>query len=88
MDFALVSQTHNQINKTMSTAQSTTYQSEVMNMMSFVKTEETFKQMKRIMAEFFAKEADKELNRLWGDGTLNDSRIEDFRNIHERTPYV
>lgn len=72
----------------MSMVQSTTYQSEIMNMMSFVKTEETFMQMKRVMAEFFAKEADKELNRLWEDGTLNDSKIEDFRNIHERTPYV
>ncbi len=40
------------------------------------------------MAEFFAKEADKELNRLWEDGTLNDSRVEEFRNIHERTPYA
>lgn len=72
----------------MSITPSTTYQSEIMNMMSFVKTEETFMQMKRVMAEFFAKEADKELSRLWEDGTLNDSKIEDFRNIHERTPYV
>ena len=57
-------------------------------MMSFIRSEETFKQMKRAMAEFFAKEADKELNRLWEDGTLNDSRVEEFRNIHERTPYA
>lgn len=72
----------------MSITPSTTYQSEIMKMMSFVKTEEMFMQMKRAMAEFFAKEADKELSRLWEDGTLNDSKIEDFRNIHERTPYV
>ncbi len=72
----------------MTIAQSTTYQSEVMNMMSFVKTEETFKKLKKVMAEFFAKEADKELTRLWEEGTLNDNRIEEFRNLHERTPYV
>lgn len=72
----------------MSIAQSTAYQSEVMNMMSFVKSEETFRQMKKVMADFFAKEADKELMRLWNEGSLNDSRIEEFRNMHERTPYV
>lgn len=65
----------------MSITQSTTYQSEVMNMMSFVKTEETFRQLKKVMAEFFAKEADKELSRLWGEGTLNDMRVEEFRNL-------
>lgn len=72
----------------MSIAQSTTYQSEVMNMMSFVKTEETFKKLKKVLAEFFAEEADKELSRLWEDGTLDDNRIEEFRSLHERTPYV
>lgn len=72
----------------MTIAQSTTYQSEVMNMMSFVKTEETFKKLKKAIAEFFAKEADEEMSRLWEDGTLNDKRIEEFRNLHERTPYV
>lgn len=88
LDYVLVSQKYNQQQKTMLINQSTTYQSEVMNLMSFVKTEETFIQMKRVMAEFFAKEADKELNRLWENGTIDDSRIEDFRNIHERTSYV
>lgn len=88
LDYVLVSQKYNQQQKTMLINQSTTYQSEVMNLMSFVKTEETFIQMKRVMAEFFAKEADKELNRLWENGIIDDSRIEDFRNIHERTSYV
>lgn len=72
----------------MTLTQPSTYQSEVINMMSFVKTEETFLQLKKVMAEFFAKEADKELSQLWEDGTIDDSRIEEFRNIHERTPYV
>lgn len=71
----------------MTTAQSRTYQSEVMNMMSFVKTEETFKKLKKVIADFFAEEADKEMSLLWEDGTLDDSRIEEFRNLHERTPY-
>lgn len=72
----------------MSISQSTAYQSEVMNIMSFVKSEETFRLMKKVMADFFAKAADNELMRLWNEDSLNDSRIEEFRNLHERTPYV
>lgn len=55
--------------------------------MSFVKSDDTFRLMKQAMSDFFAKEADKELNNLWENGTINDSRIEEFRNLHERTSY-
>ena len=31
--------------------------------------------------------ADAELDRMWNEGTLNEERIENFRHLHERTPY-
>lgn len=62
-------------------------QFEVLNMMSFVKSEDTYTKLKQAISDFFAKEADKELDRLWQNGALNDERIEAFRNVHERTPY-
>ena len=71
----------------MTVARLSSIQSEVFNLMSFVKSEETYRLMKQALSDFFAQEADKELNRLWNEGTLNDARIEEFRNIHERTPY-
>ena len=66
-------------------SQLSTYQSEVLNLMSFVKSEETFLMMKQALSDFFAKEADKELTRLWNCGVLNDQKIEEFRSLHERT---
>ncbi len=30
---------------------------------------------------------DDELDRMWNEGTLNEERIENFRHLHERTPY-
>ena len=30
---------------------------------------------------------DAELDRMWNEGTLNEERIENFRHLHERTPY-
>lgn len=71
----------------MAALQFSSYQSEVINLMSFVKSDDTFRLMKQAMSDFFAKEADKELNNLWENGTINDSRIEEFRNLHERTSY-
>lgn len=71
----------------MTVARLSSIQSEVFNLMSFVKSEETYRLMKQALSDFFAQEADKELNRLWYEGTLDDARIEEFRNIHERTPY-
>lgn len=71
----------------MAALQFSSYQSEVINLMSFVKSDDTFRLMKQAMSDFFAKEADKELNNLWENGIINDSRIEEFRNLHERTSY-
>ena len=31
--------------------------------------------------------ADAELDRMWNEGTQNEERIENFRHLHERTPY-
>ena len=71
----------------MSTAALTSPQSEILNMMSFVKSQETFVLLKQVISDFFAKEADKELDAMWNSGELSDERVEGFRNLHERTPY-
>lgn len=71
----------------MSVAQLSSVQSEVMNLMSFIKTESTFVMMKQALSDFFEKEAEKELKQMWSNGQLSDARIEEFRNLHERTPY-
>ena len=31
--------------------------------------------------------ADEEMAKMWNEGTLNEEKIESFRNIHERTAY-
>lgn len=64
-----------------------TPQYEVLNMMSFIKSEDTYLLMKMAISDFFAKEADKALDSLWDEGMLSDEKIESFRNLHERTPY-
>ena len=62
-------------------------QGEILNMMSFLKDENTFVMLKKVISDFFAQKADEELNRLWENGSLDNDKIENFRNLHQRTAY-
>lgn len=59
----------------------------LLKMMSFVKTSEALDQLKQVISDFFAQQAQEEINHLWETGELNDDKIESFRQLHERTPY-
>ena len=43
--------------------------------------------LKEVISDFFAKQAQEEINRLWEIGELNEEKVESFRNLHERTSY-
>ena len=56
-------------------------------MMSFVKTPEALSDLNKAISDYFVKKADEEMEKMWNEGTLNKEKIEDFRTLHERTPY-
>ena len=62
-------------------------QVEVMNMMSFVNSDNSWLRMKEAIADYFAKQLDEEISAMWKDGTLTDEKVQSFSNLHERTPY-
>ena len=62
-------------------------QIEVLNMMSFINTKSSWQHLKDALSDYFAKQLDEEIDRLWQNGTLNDEKVESFRTLHERTPY-
>lgn len=62
-------------------------QVKVLDMMSFVKTPAALAELGDVISSYFAKRLDEELDKLWEEGVLNDARIEEFRTLHERTPY-
>lgn len=62
-------------------------QLQILDMMSFIKSEETLNDLKRVISDFFAQQAQDEINRLWETGELNETKVESFRKLHERTPY-
>ena len=43
--------------------------------------------MKQSISNYFAQKAEAEIDQLWADGILTESKVESFRSLHERTPY-
>lgn len=62
-------------------------QMQLLDMMSFVKSDEALDELRQVISDYFASEAQNEIKRLWKTGELNDEKVESFRTLHERTPY-
>ena len=62
-------------------------QLEMLDIMSDIRTDEELQELKHAISEFFARRADREMERLWESGKWNEKTLEDLKNAHYRTPY-
>lgn len=62
-------------------------QMQLLEMMSFVSTPESLADLNKVISDYFAQQAQREIDRLWETGELNESKVESFRALHERIPY-
>ena len=62
-------------------------QLELLRMMSVFNTPEAVTDLKQAISNYFAQKAEEEIGKLWEDGSLNETKVESFRSLHERTPY-
>lgn len=62
-------------------------QMQLLEMMSFVKSDKALEGLKQAISDYFAAQAQEEIDRLWEIGALDNDKVEGFRNLHERTPY-
>ena len=62
-------------------------QMQLLETMSFVKSDRALNGLKQAISDYFATQAQEEIDRLWEKGALNEDKVEGFRNLHERTPY-
>lgn len=62
-------------------------QLQILELMSFVKTQQGLEDLKLAVSNYFAEKAEKELNAMWENGLLDKKKVESFRYLHERTPY-
>lgn len=62
-------------------------QVQLLDMVSFVNTPEAITELKKAISDYFAKKITSEIDTLWQTGELDEEKVENFRNLHERTPY-
>ena len=53
-----------------------TAQLQILDMMSFVKSEDALQELKQVISDYFAQKAQAEIDRLWEIGELNEEKVE------------
>ena len=51
------------------------------------KSPEEMNELMDLLRDYYAKKLDKELERLWDEGILNQERLDELKDQHLRTPY-
>lgn len=59
----------------------------LLEMFNYCDSESMMIELKDLLADFYAKQVQKEADRLWDEGTLNEEAIEHILDEHWRTPY-
>lgn len=62
-------------------------QIELLSTMASLNTENDLIELKQAISRFFAERADREMERLWGTGTINEDTLKSWEYEHMRTPY-
>ena len=62
-------------------------QIELLNSVAHIDSEEDLRELKHTLSLFFAKLADREIERLWDEGVINEEVLEGWSHEHMRTPY-
>lgn len=65
----------------------TPFQIEMLELISRVTSEAEMRDIRRMLGQYFAKQAEDAIDRLWDEGVLNDGAMEEWKNEHMRTPY-
>ena len=62
-------------------------QLDVLNLLKGIKTDAEYADFRNMLARYFADKAQKEIDALWHNGTINEQTIEAWGNERMRTPY-
>lgn len=59
----------------------------LLQMMSYIKTDEELAELQNVISNYYAKRVDEEMDKLWNQGIINEATIEQWGKEHLRTPY-
>ena len=63
------------------------FQMEMLEMTSRVSSQQEMDDIRRMLAQYFARKAEDAIDNLWDNGTLSNEVIEGWKNEHMRTHY-
>ena len=62
-------------------------QLQILDLLSRVDSEKTLNEIRDLLADYFARKAEEEIDALWEFGRLNEQVLEEWKHEHMRTPY-
>ena len=62
-------------------------QMHLVTLMSHIKSTAALEQLKDQLADFYARQIDEDMEKLWASGEWNEQKLESLKNAHFRTPY-
>ena len=62
-------------------------QLDVLNILQGIHSENDYNDFRNMLAHYFANKAQKQIDALWDNGTINEQVIENWGNERMRTPY-
>jgi len=65
----------------------TNVQKELLKLFAHNVKDEQLLEIKKLLAAYFAKQIDLEMDALWEQNNWDESKIEEWKNAHLRTPY-
>ena len=63
-------------------------QMHLVTLMSHIKSTAALDQLKDQLAEFYARQIDEDMEKLWESGEWNEQKLESLKEAHFRTPYI
>ena len=60
----------------------------LLEMFNYCNSEQMMEELQDVLVDFYAKQVQKEADRLWDEGSLDGEAIEKILDEHWRTPYV
>lgn len=59
----------------------------LLQMFSRMNSEQELKEVQQVLTQYYCKKVEKRANELWDKLGLNQAKLEEMSNIHERLPY-
>ena len=62
-------------------------QLELMNAVANITSQEDLDELRFILSHFFAERAQRDIDKMWDDGTFDQKKLDELRGQHLRTSY-